>query len=116
MEMTSVRANNRKRLFEITASRRVSAFPYSRCEPPPTSSDPVQDLSVDPELGREGLTYVLRSGSDGVMLMDAVLRAHRGERGGCPRARPARRVPADRISEVRAVIDPTTAEGRALRP
>ncbi|MEZ5292326.1 MAG: DUF4242 domain-containing protein [Vicinamibacterales bacterium] len=34
----------------------------------------------------------------------------RARRGGRAGARPARRLPANRVSQVRAVIDPTTAE------
>ena len=49
------------------------ALPYSKCEPAPTKGDPVRRVFVDPELGREGFTYVLRSGREGAVLADQVL-------------------------------------------
>ena len=73
MKITSVIANNRKRAFEVTTRRGQWTFPYGRAEPPPTPTDPVVELYIDPELGREGFTYRLASGAEGSVLMDHVL-------------------------------------------
>ena len=73
MKVTAVRANNRKKAFEVDSRKGTLPFLYSRCEPEPTSQDRVVDLFVDPELGREGFTYVLESGAEGSVLMDWVL-------------------------------------------
>lgn len=73
MKITAVRANNRKRTFEVTTQRGEWPFPYSKADPPPSTSDPVERLFVDPELGDEGFTYELASGADGCVLMDQVL-------------------------------------------
>lgn len=73
MKITSVRENNRKRAFEIKTRRGEWSFPYVRCEPAPTSTDPIVELYVDPELGREGFTYVLASGAEGAVHIDHVL-------------------------------------------
>jgi hypothetical protein len=73
VKVTAVKANNRKRAFEVTTRRGTWPFPYSRSEPPPTRSDPIVELFIDPELGREGFTYILASGVDGCVLVDHVL-------------------------------------------
>ncbi len=73
MKITSVTANNRKRAFEVTTRRGQWPFPYSEAEPEPTTSDPLVELYIDPELGREGFTYLLASGAEGSVLMDHVL-------------------------------------------
>ena len=73
MKITSVVANNRKRAFEVVTRRGQWLFPYSKAEPSPTPSDPLVELYIDPELGREGFTYVLASGAEGSVHIDHVL-------------------------------------------
>jgi len=73
VRITSVTANNRKRVFEVTTRRGHWLFPYSKAEPEPIPSDPLVELYIDPELGREGFTYLLASGAEGSVLMDYVL-------------------------------------------
>ncbi len=73
MKITSVIANNRKRTFEVTTRRGQWPFPYGKADPAPTPSDPLVDLYVDPELGREGFTYLLASGAEGSVHVDNVL-------------------------------------------
>ena len=53
MKITAVKTNNRKRVFEVTTHRGVWPFPYSSADPPPSASDPVEKLFIDPELGGE---------------------------------------------------------------
>ena len=73
MKIASVAANNRKRAFEVVTRRGQWLFPYSKAEPSPTPSDPLVELYIDPELGREGFTYLLASGAEGSVLVDHVL-------------------------------------------
>jgi len=73
VKITSVTANNRKRAFEVKTRRGEWPFPYSRAEPEPTPSDPIVELYIDPELGREGFTYLLASGAEGSVHIDHVL-------------------------------------------
>ena len=73
MKITSVVANNRKKAFEVTTRRGQWLFPYSKADHPPTRSDPIVRLYVDPELGREGFTYFLASGIEDSVMMDHVL-------------------------------------------
>ena len=73
MKITAVTANNRKRAFDVGTQRGHWLFPYSKAEPEPTASDPLVDVYIDPELGREGFTYVLASGAEGSVHIDHVL-------------------------------------------
>jgi len=73
VKITTVTANNRKRAFEVKTRRGQWLFPYSKAEPEPTASDPLVELYIDPELGREGFTYLLASGAEGSVLVDHVL-------------------------------------------
>ncbi len=73
MKITSVRANNRKKAFEVETRKGALPFLYSLCEPAPTSDDRVVDVFVDVELGREAFTYVLDSGAEGSVHLDSVL-------------------------------------------
>src|SRR5436309_10241021 len=73
MKLRSVAFNNRREGFQIKTSRKSFWFPYGKLDPRPTSKDPVVRASVDPELGREGVTYGLRSGAEGSVHVDQVL-------------------------------------------
>ena len=67
MKLKSVSANNRKRAFEVRTSGRALSFPYAKADPPPEVRDKVQKVFVDPELGREAISYVLESGKEGTI-------------------------------------------------
>jgi len=73
MKIRSVAYNNRRKALQIKTSRKSLWFPYGKLDPKPTSEDPVVRASVDPELGREGVTYGLRSGVEGSVHVDQVL-------------------------------------------
>lgn len=73
MKIQKVEPNNRRRRFEVTTRRGVLPFPYGSCDPTPSARDPLADVYVDPELGREAFTYRLVSGAEGSIHMDSVL-------------------------------------------
>ena len=73
MKIRSVRHNNRKKVFEVGTSTKKLVFLYSKAAPTPTTEDPVTELSVDPEAGREAFTYVLHSGRTGTVHVEQVL-------------------------------------------
>ena len=73
MKVRSVKHNNHKKVFEVRTSTKTLPFPYSKADPTPTTDDPIEKLYVDPEVAREGFTYVLRSGREGTVLADQVL-------------------------------------------
>jgi hypothetical protein len=73
VKIRRVRANNRRRAFEIHTSRRRFLFPYSQLHVQPSADDPVVCAHVDKELAAEGLTYALRSGREGTVHIEEVL-------------------------------------------
>ena len=72
MKITSIKANNRRRAFEVTCVKGEFIFPYEKADPRPTRDDPIVHLFIDPEIGNEGFSYVLASGADGCVLLDWV--------------------------------------------
>ena len=73
MKIRSVKQNNRKKVFEVGTSTKKLVFPFSKAAPTPTTEDPVTELSVDLEAGREAFTYVLHSGRTGIVHVEQVL-------------------------------------------
>jgi predicted XRE-type DNA-binding protein len=72
VKIASVRANNRRRAFEVTCVKGEFIFPYEKADPRPGRDDPIVELFIDPELAHEGFSYVLASGTDGCVLLDWV--------------------------------------------
>ena len=77
MKIRRVLHNNRKKAFEVQIARGTLPYPYVKANPRPSMDDPIARLFVDKELGREGFTYVLRSGSEGTIHVDQVLEYNR---------------------------------------
>jgi hypothetical protein len=73
VKIRSVRHNNRRKVFEVRASAKTLVFPFSKAKPAPTIGDPIGDVFVDQEAGREAFTYVLRSGRTGTVHVEHVL-------------------------------------------
>lgn len=73
MKIQSITHNNRKRAFQVKVSKKLFQLPYSRVDPQPSIVDPVVRAFVDKELGREGFTYVLKSGKEGTVHSEQVL-------------------------------------------
>ena len=73
MKIRSVKQNNRKKVFEVGTSTKKLVFPFSKAKPTPTMEDPIAELFVDPEAGREAFTYLLRSGRTGTVHIEQVL-------------------------------------------
>ena len=73
MKIRSVTHNNRKKAFEVRTSTKALVFPFSQADPPPTIQNPVAQVSVDAEAGREAFTYVLQSGKTGTVHVEQVL-------------------------------------------
>ena len=77
MKIRSVRHNNRKKTFEIRTSSKRLVFPFSKADPTPTIKDPVGEIFVDDEAGREAFTYLLNSGRTGTVHVEQVLEYNR---------------------------------------
>ncbi len=73
MKIHSARHNNHRRVFEVTVEHQQLLFPYAKADPAPTREDPIVELCIDDELGREGFTYRLASGGEGSVHVEQVL-------------------------------------------
>ena len=73
MKIRSVKLNSKKKSFEVATSAKKFSFPYVKAKPAPTSSDPITQVYVDKDLGREGITYELASGKSGTVHIEQVL-------------------------------------------
>ena len=73
MKIRSVEHNNRKKTFEVRTSAKSLIFPFSKADPTPTIEDPVREMFVDDDAGREAFTYVLHSGRSGTVHVEQVL-------------------------------------------
>ena len=77
MKIRSVKSNSRKHEFSVVTYGGVEySFPYSKADPSPTSDNRVAGVSVDKELGKEAVTYVLESGKEGSIHIEQVLEYH----------------------------------------
>jgi len=73
MKIRSIRFNNRKRAFEVGTWREKLLFPYAKADPAPIPANPVVETWIDEDLGREGFSYKLTSGSEGSVHIEQVL-------------------------------------------
>lgn len=73
MKIRHVTTNHRRKAFDVTAGKRRLVFPFAKLDVPPTLGDPIAKVFIDPELGAEGFTYVLRSGREGTVHIEDVL-------------------------------------------
>ena len=51
MKIRRVKANNRRKAFEVGAGTKRLVFPFARLEVQPTPDDPIARVFVDQELG-----------------------------------------------------------------
>ena len=73
MKILSVRANNRKKAFELQSEGGEFSFPYAKLvilrERP---QDRIKEVSADKETGLEAFTFRLESGAEDSVHLDAV--------------------------------------------
>jgi hypothetical protein len=73
MRIRTVKANNRRKAFEVGIPRKHLVFPFARLEVQPSADDSITKVFVDRELGGEGFTYILQSGREGTVHIEDVL-------------------------------------------
>lgn len=74
MKIKSVVANNRSREFLIVnRAGNEFSYPYQRAVSPIKKNHQVRKAYVDPELAREGFTYILNTGEEGSIHIEQVL-------------------------------------------
>lgn len=78
MKIRRVVVNQRKAQLEIVAANgTVLPLPFSQLSPRPTSANRIREAYPDKELAKEAVTYVLESGAEGSVHLDAVLEYNR---------------------------------------
>lgn len=74
MKIKRVIVNQRKAQLEVVAANgAVFPLPFSHLSPRPTSTNRIREAYPDKELAKEAVTYVLASGVEGSIHLDAVL-------------------------------------------
>jgi hypothetical protein len=73
VKILNVKANNRRKAFEIQILKQLYFLPYAKLEHPPSSENRITDVYIDKEIGSEGFTYQLASGIEDTIHMDRVL-------------------------------------------
>ncbi|HUF49577.1 MAG TPA: hypothetical protein VMN60_02010 [Longimicrobiales bacterium] len=73
MKIKKVRANNRRKAFELEVADRQLDFPYARLRVKPSSKDKIEEVWVDSELANEAFTYLLSSGKEESVHVEEVL-------------------------------------------
>ncbi len=73
MKIKNVRANNRKKAFEIQTESTTLLFPYALLPQRPHPKNRMAEVFPDPDLGMEGFTYRLADGTGDTVHLDAVL-------------------------------------------
>lgn len=73
MKIESVRANNRRKSFEIETKSRIYSFPYALLRVSPDRGNRISEAFPDPDLGGEGFTYRLENGTGDTVHLDSVL-------------------------------------------
>ena len=73
MKIKSVSVNNHRKCFEIETAKGPFVLPFSRADLVPSASNRVAEVYVDKELGNEAITYVLESGEESSIPLDAFL-------------------------------------------
>jgi len=77
VKITKVTHNNRRKHFEVTTRSKFFTYPYAVTDPQPMPDNRITSLYIDPELGKEGFTYMLESGREGSVHIDHVLHFNR---------------------------------------
>ncbi len=73
LKIKKVALNRRKKAIEIETKKGLLSLPFSRLPLVPTAADPIFSMEIDPELASMGISYSLKSGKEGTVLVDAFL-------------------------------------------
>jgi hypothetical protein len=77
VKIETIRANNRKKVFELRTSEGEYTLPYGVLRIRPDADNGIAEVAPDPELGDEAFTYRLEDGSEDSIHLDAVLEYNR---------------------------------------
>lgn len=73
MKIQKVEVNNRKKSIDIETSKGAFSLPFVQLRLKPSVKNKIENIYIDPELGDEGITYILSSGKEDSIHIDAFL-------------------------------------------
>ncbi len=73
MKIKTVNVNLRRKVLEIETAKGSYSLPFGMLRLKPTKSNRISEIYVDPELGKEAVTYVLESGDEDSIHLDDFL-------------------------------------------
>jgi hypothetical protein len=73
VKILDVKANYRKKIFEVLTPKGEYTFPFAKLVAQPTRTDRVKDVYPEPEAGGEAFTYRLDSGVEDTVHLEVVL-------------------------------------------
>jgi len=73
MKINNATVSYRKKAIEIETAQGSYSLPFSRLRLRPKPDDRIKEIYVDRDLGNRGITYVLESGREDSIHMDAFL-------------------------------------------
>ena len=73
MKIRAVRANNRRKVFELTTAKGQFLYPFAKLDPKPSPDNPIVKAWIDKELASEAVSYVLAAGREGAVHIEQVL-------------------------------------------
>jgi hypothetical protein len=73
VKILDVKANYRKKVFEVLTPKGEYSYPFAKLLVQPTGTDRVRVAYPDPEAGCEAFTYELESGREDTVHLDVVL-------------------------------------------
>ena len=77
LKIKNVSQNNRRRQIEISTDRGFFTLPYGKLLNPPTLLNPIKGISIDPEMGFEGINIILKNGKEQTIHGDQFLDYHK---------------------------------------
>ena len=73
MKILEVKANNRRKAFDLLTKKGEYSYPFAKLMTQPTRTDRVIEVFPDADAGSEAFTYRLQSGAEDTVHLDAVL-------------------------------------------
>lgn len=73
MKITSVEINNYKKCITVYTRKGHWDLPYTHLDISPTPDNKIKEIFVDPELGKEAITYELESGDQNSVHLDVFM-------------------------------------------
>lgn len=73
MKIQHVSINQRKKILEIETAKGPMSLPFSKLSLKPTATNKIKNVFVDAELNHRAVTYVLESGKEDSIHLDAFL-------------------------------------------